>query len=642
MKIEIYFEERRILEVFKLLRKLLSYLESVFSDIIDLIKWLIKNIPFWIVILLSILFYSEKIEGLISGKEMLIFSTGLISIITFISNYLDSQVTDIDKKENFYLGFNIKKAKFYDNFWLKRFSNVPIRLFFWLIAVIPVLILFSEVKYSNPILKIIYNLIIQKHTIIISIWLAIFVVSTFYCIAILIESLELSRMSFWQSYVYVKARIFDKYNIEKKVEKNFKETYNMFLSVRYFFKKYDVFYNDISYFFRYIFDNASKVSNNVIECDTYITIAYYEEQKVIKNLLNKISKNEETTTFIKKYLLRQRIEMLHTYYEAKLNTLHLMTPDKIAILSYLEIIYYDLKMFIVSKEFSAHKKNLYISKILKIFYDKFSNIDFINKLENTDCIFKILNYLDSIYKNECGESELLQYFSSIFRVMYNHSIKEKNKDSKIVKEFLNKIKENRDRIKDRSLLIKGVQEESEKILMEGDRVSAENLKYLISFLNLNNIISALIYQLAHRGRVNREIMSIEEFNIWKNAINNIMVYGENINKLKKNNYIKELCEVIKSSNISHFITTAYLEWLWDSLFKTFNDTIYDEFKEKDVREFSLKSYIILRLLIHNYWDGRFEVHIVNTKNRNEIEEKLQDIKDILEKGGLYLYSMRGE
>lgn len=42
-------------------------------------------------------------------KRYVFMSVGLVSIITFISNFLEKQTIDIDNKDNFYLGYNIKK-----------------------------------------------------------------------------------------------------------------------------------------------------------------------------------------------------------------------------------------------------------------------------------------------------------------------------------------------------------------------------------------------------------------------------------------------------------------------------------------------------------------------------------------------------
>ena len=74
----------------------------------EIIRHPIKNISIWLVGLLALLIY-ENLSIEIKGKDMFLISIGLVSIITFISNFLEKQTIDIDNKDNFYLGYNIKK-----------------------------------------------------------------------------------------------------------------------------------------------------------------------------------------------------------------------------------------------------------------------------------------------------------------------------------------------------------------------------------------------------------------------------------------------------------------------------------------------------------------------------------------------------
>ena len=87
-----------------------KFMEVLFFSY-DIIRHPIKNISIWLVGLLTVLIYVH-LSIKINGKDMFFMSAGLVSIITFISNFLEKQTIDIDNKDNFYLGYNIKKLKY--------------------------------------------------------------------------------------------------------------------------------------------------------------------------------------------------------------------------------------------------------------------------------------------------------------------------------------------------------------------------------------------------------------------------------------------------------------------------------------------------------------------------------------------------
>lgn len=76
----------------------------------EIVRHPIKNISIWLVGLLSYLIY-VNIEIDFKGKDMLLMSVGLVSIMTFLSNFLEKQTIDIENKNNFYLGYNIKRIE---------------------------------------------------------------------------------------------------------------------------------------------------------------------------------------------------------------------------------------------------------------------------------------------------------------------------------------------------------------------------------------------------------------------------------------------------------------------------------------------------------------------------------------------------
>lgn len=80
--------------------------------------------------------------------------------------------------------------------------------------------------------------------------------------------------------------------------------------------------------------------------------------------------------------------------------------------------------------------------------------------------------------------------------------------------------------------------------------------------------------------------------------------------------------------------------MWSSLFENFDEKKYEEFiklgKEGIRRNFSLDSYIIVRLLLCNYSYRSLLVYEFKEENKKQIEIELYSIKDILNKESVYI------
>ena len=63
-------------------------------DIYVICRYPWKHISIWLSIILSCFIY-KNIEVQLKWKEMFLMSVGLVSIMTFISNYLENQTVDI-------------------------------------------------------------------------------------------------------------------------------------------------------------------------------------------------------------------------------------------------------------------------------------------------------------------------------------------------------------------------------------------------------------------------------------------------------------------------------------------------------------------------------------------------------------------
>ena len=505
---------------------LIYFITGIIAFCYEIIRHPISNISTWAVVGLAYII-NINVELSLNAEKMFSLSLGSLAIVFFITNYLESKVVDIDKKENFYLGFNIMRRRFHDNFWLQKFNDIPIKLYFWIIIVIPTIILCTEVKHNIKILDGVTNVVNKNSRLIISIWVATFVISAFYCVAILIESVSLSRRSFSISNLYNNSRWGDKLVIENKVERYFKKIFHNFFSIKYVLEKDNKFDTDISNLINYIFNRANEVSNNEEEINKYIELAFFEERSVIENSLkriigiygNKIS--NKIIVFIKSHLIKKYIERLYWYYKMKWDNIDSLDIPPLILLkiarkdlrSLLEIEMKlklnDLYRNIFWGEYRKHKSiyfekkyvesNLCVSLIEDIFERKIEDINFLDKLNDTDIFFDILEKLKDID----DETKTTHYFTNIFGKIYSCINKEEIKDIRVIKEFFKKLKSKYVS----SYLYAEARCQSRNILMDGVELSANQMEYLLEFLNLNEIIEALIFNLAYcEGSSDRDIM----------------------------------------------------------------------------------------------------------------------------------------
>lgn len=175
--------------------------------------------------------------------------------------------------------------------------------------------------------------------------------------------------------------------------------------------------------------------------------------------------------------------------------------------------------------------------------------------------------------------------------------------------------------------------------MSGDLISNDILEYLLGFIQLEDVIVVLIFRLAYSERSGREIMTVDEFKVWKSAFNKLTV-RKDIDELKESKFIDEICSEISKSYVSHFIFCQFIKWMWSSLFEKFDEKKYEEFirlgKEGIRRNFSLDSYIIVRLLLCKYYHRSLSVYEFKEENKKQIKIEVNSIKDILNKECVFI------
>ena len=273
------------------------------------------------------------------------------------------------------------------------------------------------------------------------------------------------------------------------------------------------------------------------------------------------------------------------------------------------------------------KSNLPISKIWGILKEKFTHVDFLNHTNDMDRVIKLFDVLNEI--DNQNESNI--YLLSIYKIIFKHIINDNNKGNKFLELFYSKMKE-----QDLPEYLISIRNEvSKKILLSGELVSNDILKYLLDCIELKDAIVILIFRLAYAERSGRAMMKIDEFKVWENAIDKLMarediIIGDN---LKESKFIDYLCCEISKSNISHFVFEQFIQWMWYSLFEKFDEERYEKFimlgRDGLRKNFSLDSYIIIRLLLCDKSYGRLEVSEFKEEKRKQIENELCSIKDIL-------------
>ena len=627
-------------------------------DIYVICRYPWKHISIWLSIILSCFIY-KNIEVQLKWKEMFLMSVGLVSIMTFISNYLENQTVDIENKENYYLGYNIKKLKFHDDFWLKSFSTIPARLYFWIIAGIPGVVLCSETYFQSRIFNNFFAIFATKIQYIKSAWLAVFIVSSFFCAALLIESVALSSNAFTRSYLYKTTNQYEEYKIKLELTNYSQKLFKTIFSFKNIINLDCDFYANVETLISYIVNRGNEVSKTDNEKIEFYMAAFSSEQKIIDNILTRVFhyKDSEPKNNIKDiityFFFKQRLKLLKNYYNQKWNILARLD---VVPLGLIQIVEQDLqhllrieeemknnkeykdvfwgnyrKNIIYNWEDEPLKSNVCISEIIEIVEKKLSDISFLESIHTPDnmmCVFKILNQIDT-------EVQGAHYFSDVFDIVFEHVINEKYQNDMFIKDFSEKMQNKYLP----AYVLNALRTTSKYELMQGGDFSNEILEYLLSFLEFEDIVVVLIFRLAYAERSHRKIMNIEEFKIWEMVINKNR-FRKNIMDLQKSNFINELCSELSNSYVSHFLFKEFIEWLWDSLFKTFDDNQYIEFKKLGQdsirRNFELKSYIIFRLLLVPYHYDVFSSCQLSQNNQNEIFSELSEIKDIMENSGIYV------
>lgn len=622
--------------------------ENLINNLIDIVAHPIKNISYISAFVLYFILCPINIYKL-SGKEMFLFSAGMVTILTFIVTYFQSVTVESSNKENFYWGYNLER-NLYDNFWIKRLYDMNIKLYLWLILIIPCLRIVTNYNYVWDILNNINDFLKKYENNLYCIWMSIVVVVCIYCAAILIESINLTRNKFKLSNYYDPKNERAKFKIRLEVEKEYENYFKKLLKTNIKYRSTNSRNKMNAYYLRNrLFNKAKVVTNTKEELDEYLMLAFgvendciYRIYDKIDNLINLISKNNKPDIKkIKLYLLGKYLKKIKDYYEKKWKSIKQASYYEISFSAICKSINYDLNVIKkLENKFSNQTED-----IKKIYNDSFEGYDSSNneKVRNvcTSRIIDVLiamcnnskmyeeldfdNDIGSIFDILNGGYDLKSYISKVFDEIFKYTFECVNREGDFIKNYCKKINY------DNSFIRSEAERCSYKKIMSGDSISDFQLKWLLSLINNNDVCIALIFYIAYAERSGKGYMSVDTYRIWRDRISEL-VYKDTIYELNNDGYIDELIEKISKSRVSHFIYPQFIKWLWNSLFVDFDSIMYQQFKklrEEGIRKnFSLCSYMIFRSLLLD--KARVYNSILFTESENkEIQKELLQIEGIL-------------
>lgn len=276
---------------------------------IDIVLHPIKNISCIFIVVLYVLLEKTNIHKL-SGKDMFLFSAGMVTVLTFIVSFLQSVTVESNNKEKFYFGYNLKR-NLYNNFWIKRLYEMNIKLFLWLIFIIPCLRIATNYHYEYTILNNFIDFIKKKENNLYCIWVSIIVVVCIYFAAILIESIDITKNKFRLSNFYAARNEMTKNIIELEVEKEYRNYFKNVLnnSVERFYNSY----NQINVYnlMRYIFRRANEVTDTQDEFNEYLNHVFSAESDCVDEIFIKIDDLIKSICKIKNpYIKKLKVSLL--------------------------------------------------------------------------------------------------------------------------------------------------------------------------------------------------------------------------------------------------------------------------------------------------------------------------------------------
>lgn len=258
-------------------------------------------------------------------------------------------------------------------------------------------------------------------------------------------------------------------------------------------------------------------------------------------------------------------------------------------------------------------RNVCIAHIIDVLIEMCKKPQMYEDLEFDKDIYMIFDTL-----NRCND--LNNYISNVFVCIFNYTFKCEKRDGNFISAFCNKLQS--------EYCDQFIKNEAEicsyNKIMSGDNISDFQLRWLLSLLNDNDVIVAIIFCLAYAERSGKDYMSINTYRIWKDRTREL-IYKNVLCKLNNDSCVDELIKKIHKSHVSHFIYPEFVKWLCKSFFVDFDSLMYQQFKDlgdKRIKNnFSLRSYMILRSLLLDEMEVYNSLSFTESENE-EIQKEL--------------------
>lgn len=639
---------------------------------------------------LSYLLYETSDFGFIeSDTTMFALSVGLVSIVTYISRFLETQISDGYSSEDYYLGVNLKRNIYYENFWLHIFNHFPAKLLFWSIALIPSIILFPKipVKKLDPYFVDLKELISSHELLLKSVWCSVFAVVSLLCIGVLIESIYLTRKIFSGRRKYSKRLVSNaKRSIRMQVKNEYQNLFYNAFSIRrmnkyviktrkrhetgvIFISKIDVkdpesVSEEIS-IYDIVRDAHNFVGNKPDELNEYFDIVFDAETRVMEMRVKRFLYIKDKGLPLYKKYKTIMLQFVDQYYLDKWGAIALSQSVYFSEVNLIKMAVNDLKIlrkidstFTIDEEYlnifwdnTGSRSRQPIFSPWRISLSSVEKMGLYRLISKSDCFHKAITYILIVFHHAFCSPEFIHSLSDDSWLINNFfvelSLFEKTGKQRIVdsdgklsncnvrinifKDYFNTIlneelNDNKARFVFRDLF-------GDKNSYK-DQIVYESTKYLSgdNDISLNSIEYILSF------------LSISQINAL--LLFRLAFCGSIRNKMTVTEYktwktaisdrladddplcaddIKSISHFFEELSDNPFKDSSFVEWAFNSLNYDVSDEMYDQFNGHKNNNFSFASYVLFRMMYQKMDFGS----VSKMRNKKEIKKQLKEIDDVM-------------
>lgn len=606
--------------------------------IIPIIVWVIG------IVLAEFVFDITKVN---SGFRIVSMSLALVAIVTYISNQISGKISNFNK-DDYYLGVNIKYMSFYNNWLLKLFNSVLIKIMFGIVAIVPVILMIPKLDIKWQWLKRIFNgkTIPEINYFLLSAWASSFVIASAICIALLIET------------VYLNKKVFDLNSLRSKddIESSKEEARNQvkeafIIAFQKSIKPYQHIYtvnNNLyrlleRHIFNLLHDAETHNEDDPDGVQEYLNLAFSAETDVVNNLIassKRIPRLDDVFfSYINRYyqykweiLACQKVISMETLLKIAYRDLCLLMNIERSNLNneaYLiafchEYMHYEIPIVYMNES----KQNTSVAAILGTISRNWRNLKCLSRSDDASCIVRIFELLDVIDKLEAKRKMpdyvpkdrsgyFVQFFDVVIQGLKGDNETDKNIEGKLI-DCLNS-----------SYCDLG--ETMGKIaydhIVDNPRYSPNTLRFMLRFLSKTELVAALIHTLIFYV-YSVEFMNVESYLVWRDAMRFV---SRQIKTDLSVDDIASVCELMKHPSCRYTISDEVIKNVLKATNVEIAYMLNSDYQRGVVfNEFPIRCFVILQLML-NPVDVFFYNVAPDIKKR--LKYDLKSIEDILEEEG---------